>query len=187
MRQHSVRQGATYEGRRVSRSEYLSLPDDGFKYDMIDGVPHVAPSHSADHAQYQVSFAVKLRFYLKKHPRGRVFTELDVFLRDGGDVVRPDVCFVLSENLDIIATHIHGTPDLVCELLSDSTESSDLSIMAERYLACGVREYWIVDPRTYSIQLWRNDGRVRWRKESAEILQSDFLPGLRLTRELIFQ
>ena len=145
-----------YDGLRVTREEYLDLSEDGFKYDVIEGVMHLSPSATADHGSSQGNFVYLLKRYLETHPEGRLFLEVDIFLSDRGDVLRPDISFVLKDRLQIVKNHIHGAPDLVCEVLSDSTANRDLGVKAGRYLACGIKEYWIVDPRDKTVQLWLN-------------------------------
>ncbi len=76
--------------------------------------------------------------------------------------------------------------DLIAEVLSPSTRSRDLGIKAERYLACGVKEYWIVDPENSKIHLWRNLGN-EWKKESGDELVSSVLQGLVIVKKEIFE
>ena len=82
--------------------------------------------------------------------------------------------------------HIHGAPDIVAEVLSPSTKNRDLGVKADRYLNCGVKEYWIVDPKEKSISVWRNENRV-WKKETGNVLQSYVLPGLKILSKDIFE
>ena len=161
---------------RVTREEYLDLEDDGYKYDMLQGVLHMAPSPSFSHGEAQGSLHYLLKLHLKKNKVGRAALEVDVFLPDGGDVLRPDISFVLNENVHIIKTHIHGAPDLIIELLSERTEKRDRNEKANRYLACGVKEYWLIDPRNRSMELRINKG-VSWETISGEKLESRLLPG----------
>ena len=115
-----------YDGWAVTREEYLDLEEDGYKYDVVEGVMHLTPSASSDHGNSQIRFAFLLESYLKTNRAGKAFLEVDVFLPDGGDPLRPDISFVVGERLNIIKTHIHGAPDLVCEVLSDRTATRDL-------------------------------------------------------------
>jgi len=96
-----------------------------------------------------------------------------------------DVSLILEEHKDIILGHIHGTPDLICEILSDSTRERHPGIKADRYLFNGVKEYWIVDPSKKTIQVWLNHGK-NWDKKSGEILASELLPGLQISIDDIF-
>ena len=201
-RSPSPRRKPLYEGRRVHQRDYLALPDDGFLYDMIDGVLHVSPSPLFHHGTVAGRLFARLDEYLHKNPVGRVTLETDVFLPDEGDVLRPDLTFVLSENDAIIRGHIHGVPDLVCEILSDRTRHRDVHQKADRYLNNGVREYWLVDPQAGldpngpSFEIWINSARRtgateaeparRWRKLRGSQVNSVLLPGFNPAVDRLF-
>jgi len=174
-----------YEGVKVTREEYLDLDEDGYKYDMIQGVLTMAPSPHFEHNELEINFAVQLKKNLTLTNKGRVSVETDVFLPDGGDVLRPDISFILHENMGIVKTHIHGTPDLVCEVLSNATRRRDLGEKADRYLKNGVKEYWILDPVEKTMELWLNRGAA-WEKKSGRQISSELLPGFEVKSEDIF-
>jgi len=178
--------GARYHGLAVSSEEYLDLPEDGFKYDMIDGVLYVSPSAGFEHGSSYGQFYHLIRIALEKNPVGRATQGTDILLPDGGDVLRPDVCFIRKENLRIIKKHVHGVPDLVCEVLSESTRRRDLKEKAERYLKNGVAEYWIIDPEKETIELWKNEGQS-WQKQKEGPFVSEVIGGLVVERGKFFQ
>ena len=143
---------------------------------------HLAPSGEFDHGKLQGNLITEINIFLKKYSIGKAVTEIDVFLPDGEDVVRPDVSFILSENLHIVKTHIHGVPDLVCEVLSLGSMKRDLGVKAQRYLKNGVREYWIVYPKEKKIELWINKNKKEWNKLSSPILKSSLLKGFKINQ-----
>jgi len=175
----------SYHGMRVTREEYIDLEDDGYKYDMIEGVLHMSPSADFFHGTAIIDVAAKIRAYLRKNPIALITTETDVLLPDGGDLVRPDICVVSSNRAHIIKTHVHGSPDLVVELLSKSTMHRDLGVKADRYLKNGVREYWVIDPMGKTLELWINKGD-HWQKSTGDSLKSELLPGLVLEKSEIW-
>jgi Uma2 family endonuclease len=175
-----------YEGHYVTREEYLDLPDDGFRYDMIEGVLHMSPSPYFSHNQCQTNISYYFKDYFIRKKSGLVVVETDVFLPDGGDVVRPDLSVILNENYKIIIGHIHGVPDIVCEVLSESTRDRDLGIKAARYLANGVKEYWIADPDKKSIEMWMNQDKNSWRKISGNEIAGSVLSGFILRQVDVF-
>lgn len=176
-----------YVGLKVTREEYLDLEDDGYKYDMNEGVLELAPSGDFEHGNYQGLFISEINFYLKTNPLGKAVTEIDVFLPDGGDVLRPDISFILFENMQIVKTHIHGTPDLVCEILSPASMERDLGIKAERYLKNGVKEYWVVYSKEKKIELWLNQNKESWKKLNSLILESSLLKGFQINQDEFFK
>jgi Uma2 family endonuclease len=190
--ENPTRQKPRYLGWRVTREEYLDLEEDGFKYDVIDGEMTMAPSASFEHGEKEKNFLFVLESYLRKHAAGRLVPETEVLLPDGGDPLRPDVSFILSENTHIIKTHIHGAPDLICEVLSPSTRDRDLGVKADRYLACGVKEYWIIDLEVREIHLWTNPDKAGvWHKQKNQInadraLESVLLSGFSVHNRDIF-
>jgi len=145
----------------------------------------MAPSGHFEHGKIYGNFYALLRSYLKLKPVGVATLETDILLPDGGDVLRPDISFLLNEHTPTIKTHIHGTPDLVCEVLSDSTAARDLGIKADRYLKNGVKEYWILDQRDKSIQVWWNEG-AQWEKRKGQNMESRLLPGFVVEAAEIF-
>jgi Uma2 family endonuclease len=117
--------------------------------------------------------------YLRENPIAEAATEVDVFLPDDGHVVRPDISILLKENLHIVKTHIHGVPDITVEISSPSTAHADLGEKADRYLGCGVKEYWIIDREEKTVQIWSNRGD-HWLKQTGAQAESKILPGLTL-------
>ncbi|TGL57598.1 Uma2 family endonuclease [Leptospira sarikeiensis] len=164
-------------GKALTQEEYNNLPEDGFKYELIEGVLCLSPSAFFIHGENQSIFVYKLREYLRRNPIARMTMETDSFFPDPKYVLRPDISVILNENKNSIQDHIRGVPDLVCEVLSESTRSLDLGKKADRYLACGVKEYWIIDPNHQMIQVWKNQNNQIWKKESGRIIISDVLPG----------
>lgn len=176
-----------YVGLHVSREEYLDLEEDGFKYDMIEGVLRLAPSGEFEHGKLQGNLITEINLFLKKNQIGKAVTEIDVFLPDGGDVLRPDISFILSENLSIVKTHIHGVPDLVCEILSTGSMKRDLGVKANRYLKNGIREYWVVYPKEKKLELWLNRNKKEWEKLSTPVLKSSVLKGFKINQKDFFK
>ena len=80
----------------------------------------------------------------------------DLFLDDDDRFV-PDF-MVVCDTDKIRPDGVHGTPDLVVEVLSPSTAKNDRTRKLEAYARCGVREYWIVDPSSKIIEIYRSDG-----------------------------
>lgn len=174
-----------YAGLRVSPDAYFQLEDDGFRYDMIHGVLQLSSSGTADHNRKLNRFYFALESYLRMHRAGEAFTELDIQLPDGDDVLRPDVSFVLNENAHIVEDWIRGVPDLVCEVLSPSSRGRDLVDKARRYLRNGVREYWIIEDVQRQMERRYNVGDA-WHVESGDVVTSRLLPGFAVTVDEIF-
>lgn len=140
------------------------------------------------HGKIQARFSRLLDMFLDAHPTGMLTLETDILLPDGGDgdVLRPDISFILNENMSKVKTHIHGAPDLICEVLSDQTRSRDPGEKADRYLKNNVKEYWVLDPDAKTMQVWYNE-KTTWNKNSSSTLKSRLLDGFVINSQELFR
>ena len=88
--------------------------------------------------------------YLKGKPCTAIADGTDLYLTEEDRFV-PDVMVVCDRD-KIRRDGVHGAPDLVVEVLSPSTMRNDRMHKKEVYQACGVREYWLVDPENRTIE-----------------------------------
>lgn len=103
-----------------------------------------------------------------------------VFLTDTDHYV-PDFMVVCDRD-KIKPDGVHGTPDLVVEILSPSTGTKDKGPKKRVYEACGVPEYWIVSPEARSIDVyWLEDGRFQLNQSYA--VYPDYLMSLLTEKE----
>lgn len=140
---------------------YAALPDDGNRYEMIDGVLYMPPAPSEGHQSTSALITTHLMIHVQFTGLGRVYhAPFDVELAPNA-VVQPDVIVVLQANRGIITpSRIIGAPDLVVEIASPSTATYDRSKKLTTYEQAGVGEYWIVDPvaRTIEVLLLEANG-----------------------------
>ena len=89
----------------------------------------------------------------------KLFYESYVFFDEKNRFI-PDLMVVCDKG-KIKETHVEGAPDLVIEILSVRTQKRDLGIKKQVYEKFGVREYWIVDPRSKTIFVYHlSEGRL---------------------------
>lgn len=128
--------------------DYLRLPDDNHRYEIISGVLYMASAPSFHH-QYVVSELFgELRNFVKSNLLGIVLTApLDVRLPNQSGIIQPDILFIRAENIPAENFQAFlGVPDLVVEVLSPSTRRYDTATKLNAYEQAGVREYWLIDP-----------------------------------------
>ncbi len=134
--------------------DYAALPDDGHRYEIVDGVLYMAPSPNRGHQNAALEIASYLRTHIKLTGLGQVYiAPFDVELNPG-TVVQPDVFVVLNPNLDkITESRIIGAPDLVVEVSSPGTVGYDREKKQHAYAHAGVPEYWIADPWSRTVEV----------------------------------
>ena len=134
---------------KLTVRSYMSIPEgDDKRYELIDGELILAPSPVTQHHRISRNLLRALDEFVEPQSLGELFyAPMDVVLSDH-DVFQPDISFISNNRLHIIGDrNIQGSPDLVIEILSPSTETRDRDIKLEQYLRFGVREYWLIDPQ----------------------------------------
>ena len=134
--------------------DYCSLPDDGRRYELIDGDLFVTPSPATFHQTVSRRLQYALMTILENTGIAFVFdAPCDVILSDT-TVMQPDLAIVRMDRKEIVAKRgLEGPPDVVVEILSPSTQDRDRHIKRAAYSRFGIGEYWIVDPAHGSIEV----------------------------------
>jgi len=147
---------ATIEKRakRWTYEEYYKLEDDQ-RYEIIGGHLFMAPAPDTWHQDWLGDLYSLLRSFVKMNKLGRLFfAPVDVVL-DQENTVQPDLVFVSSKNVGMIqARAIFGTPDLVVEVVSPTSDRRDRSQKKELYARFGVKEYWIGNAAKRSLEIF---------------------------------
>ena len=172
--------------------DYLRLPDDGKRYEIIEGVLYVANAPSVEH-QFTVSeihFALKL--FVREKQLGQVFTApLEVHLSDTSRPVQPDLLFISADRLPSHGDKVfEGAPDLIVEVVSPTSIRLDRNVKVDAYEAAGVAEYWIVDTKTRSVEVYtlaRGEYALHGQYTGDELITSTLLPELQIKTSLLFQ
>lgn len=169
---------------------YAAIPDDGKRYEIIDGVLYTTPAPNLGHQGAVTQFTAHLAIHVEFAGLGRVFAApTDVELAPHV-TVQPDIVVVLNAHLSILAgTRIIGTPDLVIEIASPGTAGYDRRIKQDAYARAGVPEYWIADPYARSIEPLRLEAgsyRSVGVFEGATTLPAGVLPELPVRVEQFF-
>jgi Uma2 family endonuclease len=177
---------------KFTYEDYVLFPDDGRRHELIDGEHCVTPAPVTKHQRISGNIFVILGTYVLKSKIGQLFAApTDVVLSDL-DVVQPDLLFIAKQRVSIITEkNIQGAPDLVVEIVSESSRKTDEMIKRKLYERYRVPEYWIVDPELESVKIYRlsDNGYSRIAELSVEandMLTSPLFPDWQLPLSLIF-
>ncbi|MDZ7364083.1 MAG: Uma2 family endonuclease [candidate division KSB1 bacterium] len=162
--------------------DYRRLPDDGWIYEVIEGELYMSPPPIPIHQENSGNLYVAFHNYAKKHDAGKVYdAPIEVILAEWANPVQPDIVFITKERLHIVKQScIEGAPDIIAEILSPSNWLTDRREKFTIYAKAGVREYWIVNPSTRTIERFalREDRYALMGKYGAgETVRSEVLPG----------
>ncbi len=181
----------TQSRTRLTYWDYMALPESDERYELIDGELRVVPAPVPNHQGFLGDLHILVHTFVRDNRLGRVyFAPIDVVLSEY-NVVQPDLIFVSNERLDIITDrNVRGSPDLVVEVLSPSTNRFDRNVKRECYEKYGVREYWMADIERRTIEvLALVDGEFASLGEygEGEALESRVLPRLEIDVSGVFE
>ena len=151
-----IRDGAIAYGEKkqgeYTVEDYFALPDER-RVELIDGVIYDMASPNVVHQTISLEICARLRDFIRKK-KGKCLPGVapwDVQLDcDNKTMVQPDV-YVICDKSKVVNGRLFGAPDFIAEVLSQSTAKKDTGIKVAKYVAAGVREYWIVDSRRQRI------------------------------------
>src|SRR5215211_619204 len=136
-----------------SYEDLFSLPDDGRRYEIIEGELYEMPAPSWALATVIANLISALVPLVVMHGGRWRTAPLDVFFQ-GADPVQPDIIVLLPESqAHPTERGVEGAPDLLIEVLSPSNRGHDLLTKRALYARAGVREYWLVDPASRAVEI----------------------------------
>ena len=167
--------------------DYLRLPEDGNRYEVIRGFLYVTAAPYPLHEYVRSELFLILGSFVKARKLGKVLSApMDVRLPQRiGDPVQPDLFFLRTGNQPRwkADASFDGVPDLAIEVLSRSTAHQDRKVKLDAYREAGIREYWIVNPWRPSLVVYLlSEDRRRYvelcRGGEGDTVRSAVLPGL---------
>ena len=181
---------------RYTLEEFWELPDpnDHSHYELIGGWLFMVPPPDAPHDDIDARLNKSLaQFLIEKkidgdirHPRASIYRDVDA-----GTYLEPDMMYVASE-LKARMGKKRSSADIVFEYVSRSNAVYDRTTKADTYLALGVRELWLVDPASITIEVRHaveRKGQPAWESFSyakGDTAESRVLAGWRVSVDDLF-
>jgi Uma2 family endonuclease len=175
--------------RPVSYGDLAAMPDDGKRYEIVNGELIERGSNSTRHQWFMGECLTRFSNHVDGGELGEVFLgPLDVKF-SSYTVLQPDFLYVSRQRWHRIVkdTCIDGAPDLVAEALAPETELRDRVTKAAIYATFGVLEYWLIDIDRRSIQvLTLHDGIFVPMASADGFARSVVLPGFEVSPDDVF-
>lgn len=132
-------------------------PDDGNRYELIEGEIYMSRAPSLTHQITLQNFLMALGSFVSNNPIGIVVPGPGVIFDDFNGVI-PDIVFFSNERRAEIASgdRLSGAPDLAIEIISPGAENErrDRVLKRRLYGRFGVKEYWLVDLVSRSVEVY---------------------------------
>ena len=175
----------------LTYEDYRLLPEDGPRYELIEGELYLSPSPSTRHQTVSRRLQYALMKALEDPGLAQVFNAPMDLVVDRNTAVQPDLIIVGTARTSIItARALEGAPDVVVEILSPSTRDRDEHIKRRLYERFGVREYWLVDSEAETLIAYRRDDEgygIRASYDRTGILECPEFPSLSLVLADVFR
>jgi len=170
------------------------LPDDGKRYEIIDGELYVAKQPDWQHQLVCFQLASLLQAWSEQSQIGLANLAPGIIFTDDNNVV-PDVVWISRERLRTALQadgKLHAAPELVVEVLSPGPENErrDREVKLKLYSRRNAKEYWVVNWQERSVEVYRRENAVLTLSKTLDendILESPLLPGFRCQVSLLFK
>jgi Uma2 family endonuclease len=150
-----------YQSTQWKSADLELLPDNGNRYEIIDGELLVTRAPHWKHQNVIVNLSVALATWSRSTGLGKVSVTPGIVFPDDDNVI-PDLVWIsndrLARSLDE-SGHLVAAPELVVEVLSagSDNERRDREVKRKLYTIRGVQEYWVIDWKRQQIEVFRRD------------------------------
>ena len=177
--------------RPVTAEELLAMPDDGCRYELIEGKLVKMAAAGFKHGRYAGDFVVLLGSYVRSHRMGVVLTaEAGFRLASEPDTVRvPDAAFLSRERIEELGEpdgFWTGAPDLALEVKSPSDTCAQVERKALVWIEAGCRAVVTLDPQREMARVYRPQAGAVTLTENDTLEIDDVVPGWRLPLRELF-
>jgi Uma2 family endonuclease len=175
---------------KLTYEDYEAFPDDGNRYEIIDGEVYMSPPPITAHQWASAELTWFLSSHIRQHGLGRLFYAPFAVMLSPHDVLEPDIIFISEDRMSLLDEKgLRGSPDLCIEIASPSTRGYDRSVKSDRYARFGVSEYWIVDPHRKTVEVFVLENGAYSALavvEASDRVVSRILPELELHADALF-
>lgn len=146
---------------RITPDDLLRMPDDGWRYELIEGELHRRPFNGLAEGAAAANLGAALSAVARRNASGRAFPNVGyVLVEEPPTVLGPSVSFVRAERLPPRAewsTFPRRAPDLAADVVLPSDAAGAIVRRVRINLAAGVRLVWIVDPASRTVAVHHPD------------------------------
>ena len=146
---------ASAQEKTYTIDDIYALPE-GQRAELIDGQMYMMAPPKRIHQKLITELVSLIHRHIKSHDGScEIYpAPVAVFLnKDSQNYVEPDIS-VVCDKTKLDDNGCHGAPDWIIEIISPSTSRMDYGIKLFKYRTASVREYWIVNPSTRTVNVY---------------------------------
>ncbi len=164
--------------RKMTEEEFMRLPNDGRKYELVDGEAKEVP---AGFEHDVIVMRIGFLMYPFAQKVGYLAASSAGFRMVTGNIRSPDVSLVLYERLPegkVPEGFMDGAPDLAIEVISPNEDWAEMERKIGEYFASGAKEIWLIDPDKRTLTVYKSPSNIHTFHADDEI-ETNLLPGFR--------
>ena len=175
----------------VTADELLQMPDDGYRYELINGELKKMSPAGFEHGVVIVRLTRLLANHVVGADLGLVIGAETGFVlsRDPDTVRAPDIAFIRKDQIPaegIPKTFWPGAPDLAVEVVSPGDMINEVDDKVESWLDGGAAMVWVVNPKSRNVTVYRSATEITVLAENDTLDGRDVVPGFRCSIAEIF-
>lgn len=180
------------EKKTWTDAEFMALPQDGHRYELVNGELLDMGSAGAKHGYVCSLLLTALMSYVLSRKLGVVFDSSTAFTMKNGNKRSPDISFFAKDGLqgmkELPMGFLDGAPNLAIEVLSPGNTVTELDGKLTEYFANGTRLAWVISPTQHYVMVFRNAQEPDRLLKSTDFLDGeDVIPGFRYSVAELFQ
>ena len=178
-------------GKMNTAEQLAQLPDDGNRYELVDGVLTMMSPAGGRHGRIAGRIFKLLVNYVDDHKLGVVFAaETGFLISTGPDTVRaPDAAFVCREKMEQLGDDtgfLPFAPELAVEVVSPNDSFAAIENKAFSWLDAGTQLVLIVEPESATVHAYRSRSNIKVLNSSDTIDADDVVAGWTVRVEELF-
>jgi Uma2 family endonuclease len=182
----------TPETKVWSDAEFMALPDDGNRYELVKGELINLGNSGALHGYIAIILSAALFALVTSRKLGVLLDSSTAFTMKNGNKRSPDIAFFAKERLqgleELPTGFLEGAPDLVVEILSLGSTIAEIEDKIAEYFANGTRLLWVISPGQHYVLVYRSGYEPQRLLTSGDFLEGEeVVPGFTFPVADLFQ
>jgi len=182
----------TPETKVWTDAEFMALPDDGNRYELVKGELINMGNSGALHGYIAILLSAALFGLVTSRKLGVLLDSSTAFTMKNGNKRSPDIAFFDKERLqgleELPTGFLEGAPDLVVEILSPGNTVAEIEDKIAEYFANGTRLLWVISPGQHYVLVYRSGYEPQRLLTSGDFLEGeDVVPGFTFPVADLFQ
>jgi Uma2 family endonuclease len=182
----------TPETKVCNDAEFMALPDDGNRYELVKGELINMGNSGALHGYIAILLSAALFGLVTSRKLGVLLDSSTAFTMKNGNKRSPDIAFFAKERLqgleELPTGFLEGAPDLVVEILSLGSTIAEIEDKIVEYFANGTRLLWVISPGQHYVLVYRSGYEPQRLLTSGDFLEGeDVVPGFTFPVADLFQ